>query len=47
MELRKILTGLENFKSKGDLDIDITKVIDDSRKVFTDKNYDITIIDKK
>ena len=33
MELRKILTGLENFKSKGDLDIDITKVIDDSRKV--------------
>ncbi len=33
MELRKILTGLENFKAKGDLDIDITKVIDDSRKV--------------
>ena len=33
MELRKILTGLENFKSKGDLDIDITKVIDDSRNV--------------
>ena len=33
MELKKILTGLENFKSKGDLDIDITKVIDDSRKV--------------
>jgi len=33
MELRKILTGLENFKAKGDLDIDITKIVEDSRKV--------------
>lgn len=33
MELKRILTGIENFKAKGDLDIDIVKVVDDSRKV--------------
>lgn len=33
MELKNILNGIENFKSKGDLNIDITKIVDDSRKV--------------
>ena len=33
MELKRILAGIENFKAKGDLDIDIVKVVDDSRKV--------------
>ena len=33
MELKRILTGIENYKAKGDLDIDIVKVVDDSRKV--------------
>ena len=26
MELKKILSGLENLKAKGDLDIDITNI---------------------
>lgn len=33
MELKKILVGLEGIKAKGDLDIDITNVECDSRKV--------------
>ena len=33
MELRKILTGLENLKAKGNLDIDIKNIESDSRKV--------------
>ena len=33
MELKKILVGLEGIKAKGDLDIDITNIECDSRKV--------------
>ena len=34
MELRKILSGIENLKAKGNLEIDITSVECDSRKVI-------------
>lgn len=33
MELKKILSGLENLKAKGNLDIDITNVSSDSREI--------------
>ena len=33
MELKKLLTGIENLKSKGDLEIDIKKVECNSKKV--------------
>ena len=33
MELKKILVGLEGIKAKGDLDIDITSIENDSRKI--------------
>ena len=33
MELKKLLTGIENFKSKGDMEIDIKKVESNSKKV--------------
>ena len=33
MELKKLLVGIEGIKAKGDLDIDITNVESDSRKV--------------
>ena len=33
MELKKLLTGIENFKTKGDLEIDIKKVACNSKKV--------------
>ena len=33
MELKKVLVGLEGIKAKGDLDIDITSIESDSRKV--------------
>ena len=46
MELKKLLTGIENFKSKGDMEIDIKKVESNSKKVGPDtlfvavKGYD-------
>ena len=33
MELKKILRGIEGIKAKGDLDIDIPNITNDSRKV--------------
>jgi len=33
MELKKILNGIENYKSKGDLDIDILSIEDNSKNV--------------
>lgn len=33
MELKKILSGLEGLKVKGDLDIDIKNIAFDSKKV--------------
>ena len=33
MELKKLLTGIENFKAKGDLEIDIKKVECNSKKI--------------
>lgn len=33
MELKKLLTGVENYKSKGDMEIDIKKVECNSKKV--------------
>lgn len=33
MELKKLLTGIENFKSKGDMEIDIKKVECNSKKI--------------
>ena len=33
MELKKLLIGIENFKSKGDMDIDIKKVECNSKKI--------------
>ena len=33
MELKRILAGLENFRAKGELDIDINTITDDSRKI--------------
>ena len=33
MELKKILSGLKNYKSKGELDIDIISVEDNSKNV--------------
>ena len=35
MELKRILTGLEGLKSKGNLDIDVTDITSDSRQVKT------------
>ena len=46
MELKKLLTGIENFKTKGDVEIDIKKVESNSKKVGPDtlfvavKGYD-------
>lgn len=46
MELKKLLTGIENFKTKGDVEIDIKKVESNSKKVVPDtlfvavKGYD-------
>ena len=34
MELKKLLAGLENYKSKGNLDIDIKKVESNSKKII-------------
>ena len=39
MELKKLLTGIENFKSKGDLDIDIKKVECNSKKIKPDSLF--------
>ena len=33
MELKKLLAGIENFKTKGDVEIDIKKVVSNSKKV--------------
>ena len=33
MELKKLLTGVENYKSKGDMEIEIKKVECNSKKV--------------
>ena len=33
MELKKLLVGLENYKAKGDLDLDITSVESNSKKI--------------
>ena len=33
MELKKLLVGIDGIKAKGDLDIDITSVESDSRKI--------------
>ena len=33
MELKKLLTGIENLKSKGDLEIDIKKVECNSKNI--------------
>lgn len=33
MELKKVLSGLENLKSKGNLDIDVSNITSDSREV--------------
>ena len=33
MELKNLLVGIEGIKAKGDLDIDITNVESDSRKI--------------
>ena len=33
MELKKLLAGIENFKTKGDIEIDIKKVVSNSKKV--------------
>ena len=33
MELKKLLLGIENFKSKGDMQLDIKKVASNSKKV--------------
>ena len=33
MELKKLLVGIENFKSKGDMDLDIKKIACNSKKV--------------
>ena len=33
MELKKILKGIENYKSKGDMDIDILSIEDNSKNV--------------
>ena len=33
MELKKLLNGLEKVKAKGNVDIDITKIENDSRKI--------------
>ena len=33
MELKKLLVGIENFKTKGDVEIDIKKVVSNSKKV--------------
>jgi len=33
MELKKLLTGMENFKVKGDTEIDIKKVVCNSKKI--------------
>lgn len=33
MELKKILQGIEGIKAKGDLDLDIPDITNDSRKV--------------
>lgn len=39
MELKKLLIGIENFKSKGDLDLDIKKVECNSKKVIPDSLF--------
>ena len=35
MELKKVLSGIEGLKAKGDLSLDITKIESDSRKIET------------
>lgn len=39
MELKKLLTGIENFKTKGDVDIDIKKVECNSKKIVPDSLF--------
>ena len=39
MELKKLLNGLENYKSKGDLSIDIKKVECNSKKVVANSLF--------
>lgn len=39
MELKNLLRGLENFKTKGNLDIDIKKVESNSKKVIQDSLF--------
>ena len=39
MELKNLLRGLENFKTKGNLDIDIKKVESNSKKVIPDSLF--------
>ena len=39
MELKKILSGLENLKAKGNLDIDIKSIESDSRKVTKESMF--------
>ena len=39
MELKKLLTGIENYKSKGDLELDIKKVECNSKKVKPDSLF--------
>jgi len=38
MELKKILAGLEGLKAKGDVEIDISSITSDSRKVEKSRN---------
>ena len=39
MELKKILSGLEGLKAKGDLDLDIKQIESDSRKIEKDSMF--------
>ena len=43
MELRAVISGIEGLKAKGTLDLDITSVESDSRKITKNSIYNFKL----
>ena len=46
MELKKVLSGLDGLKSKGNLDVDVPSIACDSRKVTEGSMFKMCIRDR-